>query len=72
MRPSYLFLLILPRFAAFLLSLSTLTVALPALASTYVNFDVPGALNTQPQGVNNSGAVAGYWSDGVTSRGSLC
>jgi len=71
MRPSYFLLPISPRFVAFLLSLATLTVALPALASTYVNFDVPGALNTQPQGVNNSGAVAGYWSDGVTSHGFL-
>src|SRR5260370_7113582 len=71
MRPSYFFLLMSPRFVAFLLSLSTLTLSLPALASTYVNFDVPGALNTQPQGVNNSGAVAGYWSDEVTSHGFL-
>ncbi len=38
---------------------SSLALSVAALASTYVNFDVPGAVNTQAQGVNNSGAVVG-------------
>jgi hypothetical protein len=71
MRPSHSFFPISTHFIVLLLSLSTFALSLPAAASTYVNFQVPGALTTQPQGVNNSGAVTGYWSDAVTSHGFL-
>ncbi len=50
------------------LLLAALAVSLPAFAGTYVNFDVPGAIGTQGQGVNSAGAVTGYWSDGSTSH----
>ena len=48
-------------------ALCALALSLTAAAQTIITFDVPGALNTQPQAINNSGAITGGYraSDGT-------
>src|SRR5689334_4711508 len=51
--------------------LLSLALGRSALAGTYTNFDVPGAVATISLGVNNSGDVVGFWLDETSVQGFL-